>query len=120
MRPHLLSWQYEGYPQYHANRTSLLIHIVAVPAFVVSAAWLVVAAVSMHGVQLVAATLGMVVSFLAQGIGHKREAAPPIPFAGPGDAVSRILTEQFVTFPRFVLSGGYGRALKASRRARTG
>ena len=117
MRPHLLSWQYEGYPQYHGDRTNLLIHIVAVPAFVLSAAWLVVAALSMQWAQLVVAILAVLVSFLVQGIGHKREAAPPIPFAGPGDAVSRILAEQFVTFPRFVFSGGYGRALKASGRA---
>jgi uncharacterized membrane protein YGL010W len=118
MRPHLLSWQYQGYPEFHRNRTNLLLHLVAVPAFVLSFAWLAVSTVTLHWTQMAAGSLGMVVSFLVQGVGHRREAAPPIPFAGPGDAVSRILTEQFVTFPRFVFSGGFGRALKAAAPAR--
>ena len=29
----------------------------------------------------------------------------PIPFEGAGDALSRIITEQFVTFWRYVFSG---------------
>jgi hypothetical protein len=37
------------------------------------------------------------------------------PFDGAGDVVSRLLVEQWVTFPRFVLSGGWGRNLRASR-----
>jgi hypothetical protein len=49
-----------------------------------------------------------------QGIGHKREAAPPIAFEGPIDVVTRIFVEQFVTFPRFVLTGGWWRALRAT------
>jgi hypothetical protein len=42
------------------------------------------------------------------------EANPAVPFSGPGNALSRIFGEQFVTFPRFVLSGGWARALRAS------
>lgn len=118
MRPHLLSWQYQGYPEFHRDRTNLLLHIVAVPAFVISFAWLVWGAIALHWAPLAAGLLGMVVSFLVQGVGHQREVTPSIPFAGPGDAMSRILTEQFVTFPRFVFSGGFGRALKATGSSR--
>jgi len=118
MRRDLLSWQYQGYPEFHRNRTNLLLHIVAVPAFVLSFAGLVLAALTLHWAQTAAALVGMAVSFLVQGVGHQREATPPIPFSGPGDAISRILAEQFVTFPRFVGSGGFGRALKAAASAR--
>ena len=45
------------------------------------------------------------VAFLLQGAGHKREAEAPVPFDGPLDFVGRVLVEQFITFPRFVLSG---------------
>jgi uncharacterized membrane protein YGL010W len=118
MRPHLLRWQYDGYSQFHSNRMNLLIHIVAVPAFVASSVWLAWCALLMHWAELGVAMLAVVVSFLVQGVGHQREATPSIPFAGPGDAASRILVEQFITFPRFVLSGGFGRALRNSRASR--
>jgi len=49
------------------------------------------------------------VALLLQGIGHKREAMPPQAFDGPLDFAKRILAEQFITFPRFVLSGGWMR-----------
>jgi hypothetical protein len=102
------------YPRFHQNRTNLAVHAVAVPVFVVSAvlaAWLLV-----EGRWLAAALLasGPVLSLAAQGAGHKREPIPPLPFAGPGDFVVRILTEQFYRFPRFVLTGGWARAWKAT------
>ena len=40
---------------------------------------------------------------------------PPEPFAGPGQALARLFFEQWLTFPRFVLSGGWRRALAAAR-----
>jgi hypothetical protein len=114
MRPQLLRWQYDGYAQFHGNRVNLLIHIVAVPAFVASSLWLLWCAVFMHWAQLGVAALAVIVSFLAQGVGHQREATPSIPFASLGDAVGRILAEQFITFPRFVLTGGFRQALRDS------
>src|SRR4051812_10850113 len=106
MRPHLLRWQYDGYPNFHAERMNLLIHIVAVPAFVACIAGLVACLLTQRWAQAVGALLGAAVAFAVQGIGHKREATPSIPFDGPADTGSRILVEQFITFPRFVLSGG--------------
>ena len=57
--------------------------------------------------------LGPALSLAAQGAGHKREPSPPLPFAGPGDFVTRILSEQFYKFPKYVLTGGWSRALGA-------
>jgi len=53
-----------------------------------------------------------VVALVAQGRGHRFEPETPTPFDGPVDFVSRLFAEQWVTFPRFVLSGGGSRNLK--------
>ena len=42
--------------------------------------------------------------------GHSLEAQASEPFSDRKDAVQRLVVEQFVTFPRFVLSGGWWRA----------
>ena len=57
----------------------------------------------------------MAVSFAAQGLGHAREANPAEPFTGPLNAIGRVFLEQWVTFPRYVLSGGWARALRDAR-----
>lgn len=115
MRDHLLRWQLDGYPAYHADRTNLLIHIVAVPSFVAATLVLACGVARLSGWMVVTGLLGMGVAFLVQGVGHGREATPSIPFAGPVDAVTRIFAEQFVTFPRFVVGGTWRRALAAAR-----
>jgi hypothetical protein len=94
------------YAERHSDRTNLLVHLVAVPLF--------------HG-GLVAALFGHVVVGLAicgvslaiQGRAHRREAMRPR-FSGPFDFVSRILVEQLVTFPCFVLTGRF-RAMLGGR-----
>jgi hypothetical protein len=106
----LLRWQWEGYPRYHRSRVNLLVHIVLVPVFLAGDVALVLAVWEtswrLAGVGMVA----MVTSIALQGVGHGREPVPPEPFRGPLDAVSRIVCEQWVTFPRFVASGGWFRA----------
>ena len=114
MRPDLLRWQRDGYPEFHRGRANLLIHIVAVPAFIAAFVALV-ANIAMARWVYAAVSLGvMLVAFAVQGVGHKRETTPSIPFDGPGDALTRIFAEQFVTFPRFLFSGGWDAALRAS------
>ena len=112
MRARLLSWQWDGYPEFHRAKLNLWIHIVAVPMFIGSTASFVASLVTMQWVYAASALGSMVVAFAMQAIGHKREAAPPIPFEGAGDVVSRIFVEQFVTFPRFFFSGGWWRAMR--------
>lgn len=108
----LLRWQWNGYPRVHRSRTNLLIHIAVVPLFVLGNVGLVVALLSRTWLAGAVSLVIMVISVALQGRGHKREEVPPEPFTGPANAISRIFLEQWVTFPRFVLSGMWLRALR--------
>jgi hypothetical protein len=108
----LLRWQWGGYPRYHRSRANLLLHIAAVPLFLAANISLV-AAIAKRSIVFAAISLVvMVVSVALQGRGHRQEKVPPELFTGPTNAVSRIFLEQWVTFPRFVISGGWFRALR--------
>jgi hypothetical protein len=111
----LLRWQWEGYPKYHQSRANLLIHIVAVPLFLLGTAALVAAIVELSLVMLAVAIGCIVVAVALQGRGHGLEPVPPEPFSGPLNFVSRLFLEQWVTFPRFVITGGWGAALRNVR-----
>jgi hypothetical protein len=111
MRPGLLAWQWSDYADKHRDRTNLLVHIVAVPLFQIGAVAAVYAVVVGSVTCAALALAGVGVSMVAQGRGHAREREAPTPFTGGGDFVTRLLTEQWVTFPRFVLSGGWYRNL---------
>ncbi|MDB5898727.1 MAG: hypothetical protein JWP41_2329 [Ramlibacter sp.] len=110
----LLKWQWSGYSRYHRSRANLLMHIVVVPMFLAGNIGLLVAAARASWPLALASALAMIVSLAVQGRGHGAEQVPPEPFTGRTNAVSRILLEQWVTFPRFVLSGGWFRALRES------
>lgn len=110
--PELLRWQWSGYPRYHLSRANLLIHIVVVPLFLAGNVGLVVALVERSAVLGVISLIVMVISVALQGRGHRQEVVPPEPFTGPVNAISRVFLEQWVTFPRFVISGGWLRALR--------
>ncbi len=111
-----LAAQFRDYPRVHTERANLLIHIVAVPVF--DLAWLGFAAAvaARSPVGAVAGVAIAAAAFAAEGRGHAIEPQRPIPFAGPLDVVTRIFAEQFITFPRFVLSGGWSRAYRAARK----
>jgi 2-hydroxy-palmitic acid dioxygenase Mpo1-like protein len=111
----LLRWQWEGYPRYHQSRANLLIHIVAVPLFLLGTVALAAAVLQLSLVLLVVAIGCIVVAVALQGRGHRLEPVPPEPFSGPLNFVSRLFFEQWVTFPRFVISGGWGAALRRVR-----
>jgi uncharacterized membrane protein YGL010W len=110
----LLAWQWDTYERNHRDRLNLCVHFLAVPMFI--------AAVAASLVHLLRAewlgagvSLGvLVLAFLLQGFGHRREALAPVPFDGPADFLGRVFAEQFITFPRFVLSGGWMRNLVGS------
>ena len=116
MREHLLAWQWRDYAAKHRDRGNLLLHIVAVPLFLVASVALVVALVSRQGGVALLAIVGMGVSVLLQGRGHRREREAPTPFDGAGDFVTRFVVEQWVNFPRFVLSGGWRRNFRGQSR----
>jgi len=108
----LLRWQWEGYPRYHRSRVNLVLHIVVVPFFLIANVALIVALVQRAWLMAVVAVVAMVVSVALQGRGHRQEPTPPEPFTSPVNALSRIFFEQWVTFPRFVLSGGWSHAMR--------
>jgi hypothetical protein len=56
----------------------------------------------------------MALPIVLEGRGHKLEQNPPEPFTSVLNAVGRLYFEQWITFPRFLLSGGWYRALRAS------
>ena len=107
-----MAWQWSGYPRFHASRTNLLLHIVVVPLFLVGNLALLAGLLTLSWPLVVGGAAAMGLSLAAQGRGHAMEANPPEPFTGPGQALARIFLEQWVTFPRFVLSGGRARALQ--------
>ena len=110
----LLAWQWSGYPRYHQSRTNLLLHIVAVPTVLFGNVALVAGLVRWSPMLVVAGLVATVLGVAVQGRGHRLETVPAEPFTGPANAVSRLFLEQWVTFPRFVLSGGWARALESA------
>lgn len=115
----LLEWQWKDYSLYHQHKANLLLHIFAVPLFLVCSLLLLVAMSRLAALPAVLALAGIVVSLALQGRGHKMEAVPPVPFSSRGNAISRLLVEQWITFPRFVLSGGWYRNLVRAGKAPT-
>ena len=107
----LLSWQWRGYSRNHHDRLNLLVHMMAVPAFIAGVLAAVVQAAQAQWFGAAFAIVVAAVAFAVQGIGHKREQVPPEPFAGPADFAARVFAEQFITFPRFVLMGQWARNL---------
>ena len=110
----LLAWQFRDYAERHQDKLNLWLHLYAVPAFIAGAlgAVLNLLALSLLGVVVSLALVAF--ALLIQGVGHKREPSAPVPFDGPADLAKRVLAEQFVTFPRFVLSGGWMRNVTRS------
>ncbi|WAS92001.1 Mpo1-like protein [Nannocystis punicea] len=116
MRPDLLAWQFEHYSLNHADRTNLALHAVSAPLFVLGLP-LSILALATGRFALAGAGLALAVLAIAvQGRGHRREQHAPAPFRSRGDLLARLVAEQFVTFPRFVLSGGFARAWRAAGR----
>lgn len=111
----LLSWQWRAYPDNHADRRNLLLHLATNPLFLAGNLAALAAPLTQSWALL--AGLGLsALALAAQGRGHAREPVPPVPFRGPGDFVARVVAEQWITFPRFVLTGGWRAAWRAASR----
>ena len=112
----LLAWQLREYPNGHRDRRNLVVHALTAPLFMAGTCALALAPLA--GPWLLAGALpAMLVAVALQGRGHRLEAVAPIPFRGPLDVVARLFVEQWVTFPRFVLGGGFARNWRAAERA---
>jgi hypothetical protein len=111
--PGLLARQFAGYPDAHRDRRNLILHASTAPFFVLGTCAVLAAPFTLGWLALAGVAL-MATAFSLQGRGHGLEAARPAPFRGPVDAVLRIFAEQWITFPRFVLSGGFSRAWRGA------
>ena len=110
----LLAWQWAIYPSGHTTRFNLLIHVLTVPVFEFGT--LAFASSPLTGAQYALAGLLMMVGALGmQGRGHASEPEPPVRFLGVKDVLARIFAEQWIAFPRFVLTGAFSRAWKSAR-----
>lgn len=109
IRKDLISWQWSDYFSKHRHRTNLLLHVIAVPLFWIAFADLVFDLWT-HTAWVVA-VLCLLFSFGLQGLGHKLEKEDPTPFLGFPDFLTRFFVEQFITFPRFIISGEFYRSL---------
>ena len=105
----LARWQWALYAGGHRDRTNLLIHALTQPIFCIGT----LTALSAPFVNVWLVLIGFVTMGFAmalQGRGHRRETTPPAPFRSPLEVFTRIFLEQWFTFPRFVLTGGFARA----------
>ena len=112
--PELLSWAWRETPPVHRNATNLIIHIVAVPLFVLGHVLLVVGLV-VNPWWPAGAALSIVASLAAQRFGHSLEHNQVPVFTGAGDFVRRLYAEQFCNFWRFLFSGRWYASFKSSR-----
>ena len=109
--PELLAWAWSETPPVHKRTANLLIHIFAVPLFVVGHVLFVAGILSNKWLLIVA--LGCVVVSLAlQSLGHSLEKEKPPPFEGARDFVRRLYAEQFCNFWRFLFSGQWYASLR--------
>ncbi len=108
----LLAWQWNLYPDNHADRRNLLIHIFANPMFLFGNL-LVISAPFTHWTSAVSGLVSTAVAMILQGRGHRLEKVEPKPFHGPLDVLKRIVVEQWITFPRYVISGKFAAAWRA-------
>jgi uncharacterized membrane protein YGL010W len=93
----LLAWQLRNYDAAHQDRVNVVIHAITAPLF-----WAgLLALILTPRAWMVSAPL-LLVAFVAQGVGHRREKRGPLPFRGPHDVVIRFVAEQLITFPRWV------------------
>lgn len=108
----LIQWQYSSFAKFHQSKLNLWIHIVAVPIFV-SCFCLLILGIFTFNLNIVFISMaGMVGSIVIQGVGHKKEQLPPEAFTGPINVIVRIFLEQTYTFPKFVFTGGWAKAMR--------
>ncbi len=110
----LLVWQMYGYADFHKDRRNLLAHIVLVPLFLAANAGLLLA-LAFASWWAAAGCMGcMVLAIAMQGRSHALETKASVAFTGPTNAIARLLLEQWITFPHFVIRGGWLSALRSS------
>lgn len=115
----VLNQQWSDYSERHRNKVNLLIHIVTVPLVWIAAlqvfGGLVLMLIGVGGLKMwVYAAILVGLALFAQSYGNGMEAIKPKPFTNAKDYALNAAAEQFVTFPRFVLTGQWLRNLQGA------
>ena len=108
----LLAWAWRETPPLHRHRANLLIHLFAVPLFVIGHGLVVVGIFKPLFIPV--ALLCIAVSLVLQKFGHSREQTSVPPFTDFRDFARRLYAEQFCNFWRFLFSGQWHASFKAS------
>ncbi len=111
----IVATQIADYPRVHRDRNNLKIHILAVPMFWAGAIALLIALATLTWIAAVLGAALLLASMGLQAWGHKQEGEAPMPITSPLNFAIRITTENLYVFPRYVLSGGWGRAWREAR-----
>jgi phage terminase small subunit len=110
--PNLHTWQWRTYADNHRHPANLVLHLIAVPMFILAALLILDGLCSLSFSSIAIGVIGLIAALGFQRHGHTLEQQSAESSSDRGDAVKRLLVEQFVTFPRFVLSGAWWRAWK--------
>lgn len=108
----LVAWAWRETPPVHTNTRNLVIHLFAVPLFVLGHI-LVLSSVLLAWWLAPAGILCIIISVAVQGFGHSLERQQVHPFTGPRDFLRRLYAEQFFNFWRFLFSGRWYRSFQA-------
>ena len=105
-----MAWQWSKYPASHRSRRILLVHALTAPLFM-AGTLVFLASPFTRTFWFAVVGLGLMLLVMAvQGRTHRLEAVKPAPFRGPQDVIQRFFVEQWATFPRYVLTGGFAQA----------
>jgi Protein of unknown function (DUF962) len=115
----VLNEQWRDYADRHRNKVNLLIHIATVPLVWIAAlqlfGGLMLMLIGVGGLKMwIYAAILIALALFAQAQGNGMEAVKPRPVSDPKAFALNALAEQFVTFPRFVLSGDWLRNFQAT------
>lgn len=108
----LLAWAWRETPPVHRNSTNLVVHLFAVPMFVVGHLVLPLA-IAFSWWLAVVGLLFIVFSVALQGVGHSLEQQQVPPFTGARDFVRRLYAEQFCNFWRLLFSGQWSAGFRS-------
>ena len=117
LTPNVVSWQWRVYPSAHRDRRNLIIHAVTVPLFPIGLILMAAGLARFAPLSTVFGAALVLGAIVAQGRGHRLEREAPQPFRSALDGLVRLVVEQFVTFPRFVLRGGFAHAWASGHEA---
>jgi hypothetical protein len=99
----LVAWAWRETPPVHQDARNLVIHLLAVPLFVIGHV-LALSSLLVAWWLAIAGILCIIISIALQGFGHSLERQQVHPFTGPRDFLRRLYAEQFFNFWRFLFT----------------